>query len=220
MLNWFIYSFQDRASLNMVLLTFLHDHIMSFIIIITILVLMLIGFVISYSFSLKHYFDEHLIESLWTFIPVVILMFLAIPSIKSLYYLEDTTSSGVSVKSVGNQWYWTYQYIENMKCYDSYIVKDITNIRLLDTNNSLILPYSMKIQNLITATDVIHSWALPRVGTKVDAIPGRINQVFIYFIKPGVFYGQCSEICGANHSFIPIKVHRVHITDFCRYIMS
>lgn len=155
----------------------------------------------------------HLIEIIWTIIPFLVLICIAIPSIQALYYMEDYSSPSITVKTIGNQWFWSYEY-SGLKRFDSYIKKNNSFYRIVDTNNSLTLPYSFLVQNLITSSDVIHSWAIPSLGVKTDAVPGRVNQAFFILKNPGLYYGQCSEICGANHTFMPIKISSVSLNKF------
>jgi len=167
------------------------------------------------------------IEIIWTVIPAIILLLMAIPSITFLFrFIEPSTSfieqlGCLTVKIIGHQWYWTYEYIvpiknENgvlsyaTKEFDSYMIPEEMlqpgDLRLLEVDNALHLPVGIPIRLLITSSDVIHSWAVPSLGVKVDAVPGRLNEVYLYIIRKGEFYGQCSELCGVNHGFMPIKV--------------
>jgi cytochrome c oxidase subunit 2 len=167
------------------------------------------------------------IEIFWTIIPAVILLIMAIPSITFLFrFIEPSTSfieqlGCLTVKIIGHQWYWTYEYIlpvkENnnivsytTKEFDSYLIpEDLLqpgDLRLLEVDNALHLPIGIPIRLLITSVDVIHSWAVPSLGVKVDAVPGRLNEVYLFIFRRGEFYGQCSELCGVNHGFMPIKV--------------
>lgn len=165
------------------------------------------------------------LEILWTIIPAIILLIIAIPSIIFLFkFLEPNTFvelGGITVKITGHQWYWSYEYVVPgqtesglntfvNKEFDSYMIPEEMlqpgDLRLLEVDNSLHLPVGIPIRLLITSADVIHSWAIPSLGVKVDAIPGRLNEVYILIFREGEFYGQCSELCGVNHGFMPIKV--------------
>ncbi len=165
------------------------------------------------------------LEIIWTIIPAVILLIIAIPSIMFLFkFLEPSAFEdlgGLTVKITGHQWYWSYEYIvpgqteEGVDTYvnkefDSYMIPEEMlqpgDLRLLEVDNSLHLPVGVPIRLLITSADVIHSWAVPSLGVKVDAIPGRLNEVYLLIFREGEFYGQCSELCGVNHGFMPIKV--------------
>jgi cytochrome c oxidase subunit 2 len=170
---------------------------------------------------------QTIIEVVWTIVPAIILLIMAIPSITFLFrFIEPSTSfieqlGCMTVKIIGHQWYWTYEYIlpsqtENgnvayiTKEFDSYMIPEEMlqpgDLRLLEVDNALHLPVGMPIRLLITSTDVIHSWAVPSLGVKVDAVPGRLNEIYIFIFRKGEFYGQCSELCGVNHGFMPIKV--------------
>lgn len=148
-----------------------------------------------------------ILEVIWTVLPIIILIFLAIPSLQILYYIEETDPF-LTLKVIGNQWYWNYELADFNLDFDSYIISQATegDFRLLDVDHRVVLPVSKEIRTLISAADVLHCWTLPRVGVKADAVPGRLNQVFFNILRPRVIYGQCSEICGANHRFIPITV--------------
>jgi len=161
-------------------------------------------------------------EILWTIIPAIILIILAIPSLKLLYSLDFLIFEYepiVTVKVIGHQWYWSYEYIIfsnfnvldfEVVTFDSYLVPDdelnLDGLRLLEVDNPLVIPGNTYIRFLVTSVDVLHAWAVPSLGIKVDAVPGRLNQVFTFIKRPGDFYGQCSEICGVNHGFMPIRI--------------
>lgn len=170
----------------------------------------------------RNILHNHLIEIIWTLVPIVILLFIVIPSLKILYNIEEYLSSYITIKILGHQWYWRYEYrdFENIEI-DSFIINllDIRDFRLLDVDNRLILPYNLIIRGLISSLDVIHSWAIPSLGIKVDAIPGRINQFIIYINRSGLYYGQCSEICGINHRFIPIVLEVTNLIKFFNWLI-
>lgn len=150
------------------------------------------------------------VEVIWTVLPIVFLVFLVIPSLRILYFLEETKPY-INLKIIGNQWYWSYEIEDLFLVYDSYILLDTKQgeYRLLEVDHRTVLPVNKNIRGLITAADVLHCWALPSSGLKADAVPGRLNQVSFRFLRRSLNYGQCSEICGANHSFMPIVVERV-----------
>lgn len=156
----------------------------------------------------------------WTVVPIVILIFLALPSLRLLYLLDEVKTPDLTVKVVGSQWYWRYEYSDFPGLeFDSYIVRggEPHLPRLLEVDNRLTLPQGLQLRFVITATDVIHSWTVPTLGVKADAVPGRLNQIRAKLALSGLFYGQCSEICGANHRFIPIVVERVSPEHFARF---
>ena len=147
-----------------------------------------------------------------TSIPGVILVMLALPSLRLLYLIEETEVPGVTIKLVGHQWFWSYDYGTAVGLeFDSFIIQEgEERIRLLDVDNRIVLPTGVQIRLIVTSRDVLHSWTLPRTGLKADAVPGRLNSLTTTFHKNGVYYGQCSEICGANHSFMPIVVETLN----------
>ncbi|MCC6598709.1 MAG: cytochrome c oxidase subunit II [Alphaproteobacteria bacterium] len=168
-----------------------------------------------------------LIEVLWTVLPVVILIVIAIPSFKLLYYTDRTENPEMTLKVTGHQWYWDYEYPDQEGlAFSSYMIgeEDIDaskgQLRLLSTDNAVVLPVETNIQILITAADVLHSWAVPAFGIKLDAVPGRTNETWVRIEKPGVYYGQCSELCGKDHSYMPIEIHAVSKEDFARWLVS
>jgi cytochrome c oxidase subunit 1 len=169
-----------------------------------------------------------IIEIIWTLFPCVVLLLIAIPSFSLLYAIEDFTTIESSVKIIGNQWYWTYEFPGNgfEKAFDSVMIpetdlKDTNNgLRLLEVDNRLLLPVEKQIRLFITSTDVLHSWAVPSLGVKMDACPGRLNQVALWINRRGTYYGQCSEICGINHSFMPIVVQAVDEVDFFQWFLD
>lgn len=160
-----------------------------------------------------------IIEVIWTVIPILILLILAIPSLNILYLIEESDPY-ITFKAIGHQWYWRYEIADTEIRFNSYIVPNpwLGEYRLLESDHRIILPYNKNIQTLISATDVLHCWTLPRVGVKADAVPGRLNQVFFQIIRPGVIYGQCSEICGSNHTYIPITVEAIKPEFFYNWI--
>jgi len=157
---------------------------------------------------------NHVVESLWTILPIVVLILLVYPSIYLLYLIdENRTDFLCTLKVVGHQWYWVYELdIVNRLEVDSYINVDGV-IRLLDVDNRVMVPSQEFIRALITSNDVLHSWALPALGLKIDAVPGRLNQFIFIAILNSVVHGQCSEICGVNHSFMPIVLEFVSVID-------
>lgn len=153
------------------------------------------------------------LEIFWTIVPALILLSIAYPSFNLLYSLDDLTDPVLTVKIVGHQWYWSYEFLDldfQAREFDSYMVPTedliLGEFRLLTTDNQLTLPKSVPIKLLITSADVLHSWAVPSFGVKVDACPGRLNEASLYVKRSGLYFGQCSEICGVNHGFMPIMV--------------
>jgi cytochrome c oxidase subunit II len=160
-----------------------------------------------------------LVEVLWTVIPVLILVVIAIPSFKLLYFMDRAHEPEMTLKAIGNQWYWSYEYPDNGDiAFSAYMVADADlqegQPRLLTTDAAVVLPVQTDIRVLITATDVLHSWAVPAFGVKTDAVPGRINETWLRIEEPGMYYGQCSELCGDLHGFMPIMVRAVSKEEF------
>lgn len=203
---WGSLYFQDRVSSVIEQLIFFHDYT----IIIMIIVMFLVGYILLGSCFNKRYnlglFEGQELEIIWTILPAVFLVFIAFPSLRLLYLIEESECCDITIKLLGRQWYWSYEYRDfDFKVFDSYISEDIGRIfRILDVDNCLVVPYNSNIRIIISGADVIHSWTIPSLGVKADAIPGRLNQLLINFNRVGLFYGECSEICGANHRFIPI----------------
>ncbi len=216
---------QDPATPVMESLYDFHNYLLIVVFVITIFVFALMGYVL-YRFSHKRNpvpsktSHNTMIEVVWTLVPCIILGILAVPSFKLLYYQEIMPKCDLTLKVVGYQWYWHYDYPDDEFGFDSYIKKDeeldIANgdIRLLSVDNQVVLPIKTNVRVQITAADVIHSWAVPSFGVKKDAVPGRLNEIWINIQKPGVYYGQCSELCGANHGFMPIVVKAVERNEY------
>ena len=164
----------------------------------------------------KNFLHHEILEFFWTMAPIFILLLLAFPSLQVLYMVEETYSRLINIKITGHQWYWSYEY-ENLRLnFDSFINNSI--FRLLDVDKALILPFWCHIRLLITSDDVIHSWRLPSLGIKIDANPGRLNTCSIFRFRSGWFYGQCSEICGINHSFMPVKLEFISVHGFLDWV--
>nr|QGZ10011.1 cytochrome c oxidase subunit 2 [Eisenia nordenskioldi nordenskioldi] len=223
--NWGQVMFQDAASSVMLQLISFHDH--------TLLVLTLVLTVVGYALLAlmlnkhlnRYILEAQTIETVWTILPALILLVLALPSLRILYITDEISQPSLTVKTIGHQWYWSYEYTDFMNIdMDSYMLptSDLLpgDYRLLEVDNRMVIPMQLEIRMLITAADVIHSWTVPALGVKVDAVPGRLNQIGFTTSQPGVFYGQCSEICGANHSFMPIAVEAINTKSFMKWISS
>ena len=223
---WGQLGFQDSASPIITLLINFHDHAILVLIIVTTFVGYALLTLAINSYSCRNVLEAQRVESIWTILPAVTLIFLAIPSLRLLYLIDEVATPQVTIKAIGHQWYWRYEFsdFDHRVQFDSYITPtDDLNpgqFRLLEVDNRAVLPIHTEIRVLTTAADVIHSWTVPRLGMKADAIPGRLNQIGVTISRPGVYYGQCSEICGANHSFIPIAVEAVPYKFFLNWINS
>lgn len=215
--------FQDPASYIMKQFLWFHDYAMSFIIFITILVIYALMLLAIKLPSFWKLIEKQQIELWWTVSPRFILVALAVPSIKLLYWMDEGINPEVTVKSIGHQWYWTYEFWDQNRIeIDSYMVQteDLTTSglpRLLEVDKRLVLPLKTKIRVVTHSTDVIHAWCVPSLGVKMDAVPGRLNQLYVNIERPGIFYGQCSEICGAKHRFMPIVVEAVPRNEFYKW---
>ena len=202
---WGQWGFQDAASPLIEEFKKIHDHAILILVIVIRLVTYAAVSLILNKYTCRSLVEGQEIETIWTIIPAVILLFfvVALPSLRLLYLLDDAGDCGLTVKTIGHQWYWSYEYSDFLNIeFDSYIVPtDELNpgdFRLLDVDHRVVLPTQTAVRILVTSADVIHSWAIPALGVKADAIPWRLNQLRFYVKYPGVFYGQCSEICGAN----------------------
>ena len=214
---------QNAASPLIEQLIFFHDHTLT----ILILIITIVGYNL-FSTSTNLNIDQHILESqplelFWTIVPSFILIFIGLPSIRLLYLLDETYKPSLTLKTMGHQWYWSYEYSDftNVE-FDAYIVPQEESssnlLRLLDVDNRTVIPFHTQIRILISAADVLHAWTVPALGVKADAVPGRLNQVNFFTNRPGLFFGQCSEICGANHRFIPISIERVTPKSFINWI--
>nr|YP_010507346.1 cytochrome c oxidase subunit II [Amphionides reynaudii]UXG18825.1 cytochrome c oxidase subunit 2 [Amphionides reynaudii] len=225
MATWSALGFQDSASPLMEQLTFFHDHAMLVLILITTLVGYMLMSLFSNKLTNRFLLEGQTIEIIWTVMPALILIFIALPSLRLLYLLDEVNTPSVTLKAIGHQWYWSYEYSDFLQVeFDSYMIPtnelDNSSFRLLDVDNRTVVPMNTQIRVLVSAADVIHSWTVPSLGVKADAVPGRLNQISFTVTRPGLFFGQCSEICGANHSFMPIVVESTSIKSFLNWISS
>nr|AIS86052.1 cytochrome oxidase subunit II [Perlodes mortoni] len=221
MATWANLSLQDSASPMMEQLTFFHDHAMLILIMITTLVSYIMATLFFNPLINRFLLDGQTIEMIWTILPAITLIFIALPSLRLLYLLDEVSDPALTLKTIGHQWYWSYEYSDFATIeFDSYMIPyhEMNNdgFRLLDVDNRAVLPMNTQIRVLVTAADVLHSWTVPALGVKVDATPGRLNQISFLLSRPGVFFGQCSEICGANHSFMPIVIESVPTRTFIK----
>lgn len=223
MATWSNLRLQDSASPLIEQLIFFHDHTLIILTIITILVRYLILTLFFNKYINRQLLEGQIIEVVWTILPAIILVFIALPSLRLLYLLDELKNPSITLKSIGHQWYWRYEYTNFKKEeFDSYIIpsNELENnrFRLLDVDNRIVLPFYSQIRIIVTAIDVLHSWTIPSLGVKIDATPGRLNQTRFFINRSGLFFGQCSEICGANHSFMPIVIESVPINFFIKWI--
>ncbi|NP_050073.1 cytochrome oxidase subunit 1 and subunit 2 (mitochondrion) [Dictyostelium discoideum] len=236
--DWQI-GFQDPATPIMEGIIDLHNYIFFYLIVVAVFIGWVMGRILwrfSYKWSYPTIGDIEIfknftaynqiihgtvIEIVWTLIPTVILYLIAIPSFTLLYAMDEIINPTVTIKIIGHQWYWSYEYGDNASNlieFDSYMVyeRDLAEgqLRLLEVDNAMVVPVKTHIRLIITSGDVLHSWAIPSFGIKVDAVPGRLNQIGLYVKREGTFYGQCSELCGVDHGFMPIKVQAVKLGEY------
>mgnify|MGYP003350079089 CR=1 FL=1 len=228
--------FQDPASPVMEEIVNFHNYVMIY--------LMFITFTISWIFSdilytysksnrlISHKYLVHgtWLEIVWTITPAVILVFIAFPSFKLIYLIDEVIDAGITIKAIGHQWYWSYEYSDYATAdgksieFNSYMIPEddlqTGDLRLLEVDNKVVVPTNTNVRVIITATDVLHCWAVPSLGVKLDAVPGRLNQTSFLANREGIYYGQCSEICGANHAFMPIVIEAVNLDAYCTYIST
>ena len=220
--------FQDSASQSMTEIVSFHNNILLPIIIaISVFVLFLmiytcIRFRASKNPNPSKTTHNVAVEVLWTLIPCLILIVMAVPSFKILYNQDTIPKADVTVKAVGYQWYWGYEYPDENIIFESYMIKEDelkeSQPRLLTVDNEVVVPVNKVVKVLITANDVLHAWALPSFGVKRDAVPGRINETWFKAEKVGTYYGQCSELCGIKHAFMPITVRVVSEEDYAEWL--
>nr|QGN05586.1 cytochrome c oxidase subunit II [Lucanus maculifemoratus taiwanus]UFP91241.1 cytochrome c oxidase subunit II [Lucanus kanoi kanoi] len=223
MASWKMILLQDSASPLMEQLSFFHDHTLMILLMITVLVGYLMTSLFFNKYNYRYLLEGQTIEVIWTILPAVTLIFIALPSLRLLYLLDELNNPLISVKSIGHQWYWSYEYSDfKMIEFDSYMIPQqdskLSTFRLLDVDNRLVLPFNSQIRLMVTAADVIHSWTIPSLSVKIDATPGRLNQISFLMNRSGLFFGQCSEICGANHSFMPIVIESISPSYFIKWI--
>lgn len=225
--------FQNPASPVMEGIYSLHELLLVIIAGIAVVVCILLGFVI-YRFrasknpvasTVSH---NTILEVIWTLIPVLILILIGIPSVRLLWHLDKPQTPDITIKAIGHQWYWTYEYPmskgDKIIKFDSYMIEDKDlkegQKRLLDVDQPVVIPVDATVRVLVTADDVIHSFAVPSLGIKTDAVPGRINETWFRISKPGTYYGQCSELCGAKHGFMPIAIKAVSRQEYQNWLNS
>nr|QNT26897.1 cytochrome c oxidase subunit 2 [Trigonopterus ancora] len=225
MATWKTLLFQDSASPTMEQLMYFHDHTLLILIMITIMVSQMLMSMIFNKYTYRFLLEGQLIETIWTILPAFILILIALPSLRILYIMDEIFNPISTIKIMGHQWYWSYEYTDykNLE-FDSYMIPTNElknfNFRLLDVDNRMIIPFNSQIRIIVTSSDVIHSWTIPSLGVKIDGTPGRLNQSNFNINRTGLFFGQCSEICGANHSFMPIVIESISPEFFIKWITS
>nr|QJT78391.1 cytochrome c oxidase subunit II [Yamatocallis sauteri] len=222
-MSWFKLNFQNSNSPLMEQLIFFHDHTIFIILMVMILISYLMIFIIINNFINIKISENQMIEFIWTTIPPIILIFIAMPSLHLLYLMDEIKSPIMTIKIFGHQWFWSYEYSDfsNVE-FESYMINNLNKetFRLIEVDNKTIMPYKFNIRLLISSDDVIHSWTIPTLAIKIDAIPGRMNQINLFMNRPGMYFGQCSEICGINHSFMPIQIESINLNKFIYWIKN
>mmetsp|Transcript_37378 Transcript_37378/g.63663 ORF Transcript_37378/g.63663 Transcript_37378/m.63663 type:complete len:283 (+) Transcript_37378:272-1120(+) len=234
--DFFQLGFQDPATPLMEGVVNFHNHIMLFLVGVGVFVIWLLARCLSLYNSPKtkdsrdQFTHATTVEIFWTVVPAIVLMVIAVPSFALLYSMDEMLDPALTIKVLGHQWYWSYEYSDYNHLtetntginFDSYMIADDDLgrglLRLLEVDNRILLPVKTHIRVLVTAADVLHSWAVPSFGVKVDACPGRLNQTTLFIKKTGVFYGQCSELCGTNHGFMPICVESVDLEGYVSWL--
>lgn len=228
---WGMY-FQDSATPNQEGIIELHDNIMFYLILILTLVSWVLYNIIRDGLRnplpYKYVLHGQTIEIIWTILPALVLLVIAFPSFILLYLCDEVIAPAMTIKAIGLQWYWKYEYSDFINDngetieYESYVIPDDLledgQLRLLDTDTSIVAPVDTHIRFIVSAADVIHDFAIPSLGIKIDACPGRLNQVSALIEREGVFYGMCSELCGVAHSAMPIKLEVVSLSEFLTWI--
>ena len=222
--------FQKSASKSMSDIVLFHDYmLLPIITAITVFVLFLVIYACIKFRATKNKIASQTshnttIEIVWTLVPCLILIIMAVPSFKVLYSQDKVPPADVTVKAIGYQWYWGYEYPDENIIFDSYMIEDkdlkANQPRLLSVDNEVVVPVNKNIKVLITANDVLHAWALPSFGVKRDAVPGRINETWFKADRTGTFYGQCSELCGIKHAFMPITVRVVTDEEYKKWLLE
>ena len=218
---------QDPGSYISFVVNQFHNYIMCILIII----LISVSWVMIQSFITKDFVrylvDHPILELIWTIVPALILLFIAFPSLHLLYQMDDIVDPTLTIKSIGNQWYWGYEYGDFQEYdleFQSYLITsgDLNegDLRLREVDNRVVIPINSNVKVLTTSNDVIHSWAVPALGVKADAMPGRLNQTSFLNNRTGVFTGGCSEICGSEHSYMPIVIESVSVDLFAKWVLS
>jgi cytochrome c oxidase subunit 2 len=241
--------FQDPVTPIMEGIVDLHNHIMFYLIMILVFVIY-VFFGLLWSFFKPFNFPHSLrdlnvrflllegknithgtsLEVVWTVTPSIILMLIAVPSFALLYSMDEVIDPSITLKAIGHQWYWHYEYSDYQTIvresieFDSYMLPtsdlEIGQFRLLEVDNQVVLPVMTHIRVLVTASDVLHSWAVPSLGVKIDSVPGRLNQVSLFIKREGIYYGQCSELCGVNHGFMPIVIKATTMENYFSWLGS
>lgn len=229
--TWVQLNFQDANSPLIEELRHLHDYINLILVFIITFVGLIMVIILLSGYINQKLLEIQIVEWVWTVIPAILLLQIAIPRLVLLYIIDERADRTITIKCLGHQWYWRYEYgnnpyinIDSQVIFDSYIIPtselEEGFFRLLEVDNRTVVPIHSQMRILIRSIDVLHSWTVPSLGVKADAVPGRINQVKFISQRPGLYYGQCSEICGSNHRFIPIVVERTSMQYFKYWLLG
>jgi len=233
--------FQDPASPIMEGIIQFHNYLMIWIVLIAVAVSWILFRCIAlYTEDTKQprtlFTHSTVLEIIWTIVPAIVLVIVALPSFSLLYAMDEMIDPSLTLKVIGHQWYWSYEYSDYLNADEDEVSEDTLknknfesylrtmdnikpgNLRLLEVDNRITLPVNTHIRLIVSSADVLHSWAVPSLGVKVDACPGRLNQTSLYIKRKGVFFGQCSEICGVNHGFMPIVVKSISLQDYLTWM--
>ena len=229
-------SFQDSATPIHEAMIALHDSIMFYLVIIllgvTWILISILYYFASSNNKFVHKYLTHgtMIEIIWTITPAFILIAIAFPSFQLLYLMDEVIDPAITIKAIGHQWYWSYEYSDYVNengeflGFDSYMVPTDElkkgDLRLLEVDNKVVVPVNTHIRVVVTGADVLHSWGVPSLGVKIDCVPGRLNQTSMLIKREGIYYGQCSEICGVQHGFMPIVIEAVSLDKYVPWISS
>nr|YP_009735142.1 cytochrome c oxidase subunit II [Acropyga myops]QBG38643.1 cytochrome c oxidase subunit II [Acropyga myops] len=224
-MNTWLFSLQNSNSPSYDMMIFFHDFTMTILIFIMMLIFYIMMLLIKNKLNNRYLFQSHMTEMIWTIMPMLILIFIAIPSIKILYLTDEMYKNKLTIKTIGHQWYWSYEYSDFLNIeFNSFMIYinelNHNEFRLLDVDNRCIMPFNYPIRIITTSMDVIHSWTVPSLGIKMDSTPGRLNQSMLIMNRPGLYFGQCSEICGMNHSFMPIVIESTNFFYFKNWMKS
>nr|YP_009678973.1 cytochrome c oxidase subunit II [Ceracris fasciata fasciata]AKR06217.1 cytochrome c oxidase subunit II [Ceracris fasciata fasciata] len=223
MATWSNLSLQDGASPLKKKFSFFPDPTMIVLLFITVIVGYSLNFTLLINYTNRNMLHGHFIETIWTALPAITLIFIALPSFRLLYLLNDSVNAMITIKTIGRQWYWSYEYSDFFDVeFDTYMTPESKlkneGFPLLNVDNPTVLPMNTEIRILTKASDVLHSWAVPALSNKIEAPPGRFNQGTFTMNRPGMFFGQCSEICGAIHSFMPLVIESTSVNLFIKWL--
>ncbi len=223
------FNFQEAASPVMERIHHMHNILLIMLLVVAVVVFALL-FYVMYRFrenrnpTPSRFSHNVKLEVVWTLIPTLMVLAIMLPSVRLLHFMDRTEVADLVIKAIGRQWYWSYEYPDQKLSFDSYMIQDKDlkpeHVRLLSVDNPIVVPVGAKVRLLVTGADVIHSFAVPALGVKQDAVPGRLRETWFQITKPGTYYGQCSELCGVNHGFMPIEIRAVSQEDYQAWLQE